>query len=134
MPKSEIRNKIHASQIHDFSGLVRHRGISPTDIDGYIDYNGNAFLIMEGKHIRAAECTGQKLALKNLADAINNAGKLACAIIYEHQASKGQDIKVAECIVSEVYWRGRWVGESKRTVLAFIQAFEDYAYSQGVRI
>ena len=134
MPRGKIRNKLHALQVNDFSGLVRHRGITPTDIDGYIDYNGNAFLIMEGKHIRAAECTGQKLALKNLVDAINEAGKLACAIIYEHRIGDGQDIDVAGCLVLQVYWKGSWRKESNRTVLQFVEAFENYAYSQGIKI
>jgi len=36
-------------QLISFEGLERHRKITPTDIDGLIDYAGNAFFYMECK-------------------------------------------------------------------------------------
>jgi len=134
MPKGVIKYRKRALQVNDFSGLVRHRGITPTDIDGYIEYNGVAFLFMEGKHKNAAECYGQKLAFKHLVDAINGTEKIACAIVYIHETHSYEDVDVSTCLVSEVYWKGMWFSENKRTVIEFIESFEQYARDQGLKI
>ena len=46
--RGKIRNENHAKQLNDFSGLLRRRGITPTDIDGLIDYSGRAFIHWKG--------------------------------------------------------------------------------------
>jgi hypothetical protein len=134
MPRGVITFRQRALQINDFSGLVRHRNITPTDIDGYLDYNGVAFLFMEGKHVNAKRSYGQRRSFENLCNAIIAGGRLACALIYTHEVPVGEDIDVSLCIVDEAYWCGKWVKDGKRTVKEFISAYEDYAEYQGFKI
>jgi hypothetical protein len=134
MPRGVITYRKRALQINDFSGLIRHRGITPTDIDGFIDYAGVAFLFMEGKHTNAKIPLGQKLSFKHLCDAIINGGRLACAIIYTHNTGVEQDVDVANCMVKEAYWAGKWRLVADRTVKQFIESYEDYAEMQGFKI
>lgn len=47
--RGEIKFIDRYKQLISYEGLERHRKITPTDIDGVIDYNGNAFIFLEGK-------------------------------------------------------------------------------------
>lgn len=63
-----IRNREYAKQLKDFSGL-RYGKITPTDIDGFLDFGDQLFVVVEGKHAGSAIQTGQRLALERLVDA-----------------------------------------------------------------
>jgi len=45
--RGTIRNATSALQLRDYSGLCWDR-ITPTDIDGLIDFGGRAFVLFEG--------------------------------------------------------------------------------------
>ena len=68
LDRGEIKHKDRARQLLMFSGMIRRRGITPTDLDGIIDYNGKAFVLLEGKFHGAPFLKGQKLALENIVD------------------------------------------------------------------
>lgn len=133
MPRGVINQRERSLQVNDFSGLLRRRGITPTDLDGYIDYSGNAFLFLEGKSKGVNLSIGQRLCFEHLVDALDMAGKFSCAIVYEHVSMPSEDIDVASCIVSKAYFRGKWVNQN-RSVLSFINSFEIYAESLGIKI
>ena len=61
MSESLIRNRDYMRQIKDFSGL-RFGKISPTDIDGFLDFGNSLFIFVEMKHGDARIPYGQKLA------------------------------------------------------------------------
>ena len=42
-----IRNRQFAQQLRDFSGL-RFGKITPTDIDGFMDFGDRLFVVLEG--------------------------------------------------------------------------------------
>lgn len=134
MSKGVIQHRKRALQINDFSGLVRHRGITPTDLDGCLDYRGSAFLFMEGKFQDAPTPIGQKRFLENLCNAVLDGGKFACAIIYTHNAPSSKDVNVASSIVKEVFWDRAWGLEGGRTVKQFISSYEAYLLNIGLRI
>jgi len=134
MLKGVIKYRARALQVNDFSGLVRHRGITPTDLDGCLDYRGQAFIFMEGKFQDAPTPKGQKMFLENLCNAVLNGGKFACAIIYTHNAPSSKDIDVASAIVKEVFWDRQWGLENERTVKQFITAYEKYLMKIGLKI
>lgn len=69
-----------------FEGMESDRGITPTDIDGFTDYKGNAALIQELKVFGAPFEYGQRTALENFVKTYKQAGKVACAVLYEHVA------------------------------------------------
>ena len=102
--KDELKYKSRARQINSFLGLIRRRNITPTDIDGIIDYNGKAFIILEGKHSDAELPKGQRMALENLANAILDGNKRVVVIVFRHHVHDvNDDIIVSKQNVSELY-------------------------------
>lgn len=134
--RGKITNKDRASQLNDFSGLVRHRRITPTDIDGMIDYYGNAFLFFEGKLDGAEFKTGQRIALEHICDAIESAGKPAWCLLYGHSTDASEDVDVANCYVTARYNSGTWTNYDvhKYTVIQHIELFENYCVSKRIPI
>lgn len=102
-----IQNKKYAKQINDFSGL-RYKNITPTDIDGFIDFGNKKFVFIETKFKGAKLPYGQKLALKRLCDSCN---KDAVLIVAEHETDG--DIDVGGCFVREYRYKNKWTVQFK---------------------
>lgn len=124
---SSSRGKIHyaarAKQLHDFSGLS-YGAITPTDIDGFIDFGGIAFALIEVKFADAPLPYGQRLALENAGKSFTLAGKFNCVIIARHNvADTSQTIEVSDCIVSEAFYFDAWLTVKPQTVREFIDRF-----------
>ena len=105
--RGKIRNRKYASQIRDFAGL-KYGKITPTDIDGLIDFGNKAFIFIETKYIDSEIPYGQKLAIERVVDAISKNGKYALGIIAEHNNTWNEEIDVANAIVLEYRWKGSW--------------------------
>jgi len=106
MPKrGEVNNRDFATQIRDFSGLL-FGTITPTDIDGLIDFHNKLFVLMEFKYKDTPLPRGQQLAIERLVDLIFASGKLGIGIIAYH--STDGDIDCALCTVREYRWKKRW--------------------------
>lgn len=124
-----------AKQLMLFDGLVRHRGISPTDIDGLIDYNGNAFILLEGKLAGTPLLYGQKMAIENLSKAIIDGGKECVALVFEHQTKASEDIIIKNCLVREVYSLGYWRNpKSNISVIQAVELLEEYFKGKKIDI
>ena len=78
-----IQNPERARQIIDFSG-IRFKNITPTDIDGLIEYKNIAYVLMEFKHREAEMPHGQSLALTRMVDDFDRQGKYATLLVCEH--------------------------------------------------
>lgn len=100
-----IYNRSRATQVRNFSGL-RWNNITPTDIDGFIDFGGKAFVLMEFKHGSAQLLFGQKLAIERMVDTWSAAGVNAIALIARHNDTG--DIDCANSIVVECRWQRHW--------------------------
>lgn len=106
-----IRNRQYATQVIDYSGL-RFGNITPTNIDGQLDFGGKLFITLEYKYRGATLPTGQRKHLEYVA---NNSVKPWYVIVAEH-TSDG-DIDAASATVVEAYYnynrRRRWksIGE-----------------------
>lgn len=100
-----IRNRTHAAQLRLFEGL-RWGSITPTDVDGLIDFGGEAFVFIEVKHEGAGLPLGQRLALERLTDLINGTGVPCVTLVATHVSDT--DIMVADCLVAEYRFRGQW--------------------------
>ena len=98
-----IKNRNYATQIKDFSGL-RYGKITPTDIDGFIDFGNKLFIFMETKFKESLLPYGQRLALERLVD--NGTVAYSLGIISEHETS--EDIDMANCVVREIRWKKTW--------------------------
>lgn len=105
----EDRGKIHhreqATRIKDYSGL-RYGKITPTDIDGFLDFNNNVFIFLEIKKGQSLPPYGQRLALERLCDACEKSGKSSLVLIASHDADG--DIDAANLPVVQIRHHGKW--------------------------
>jgi len=77
--------------------------ITPTDIDGLLDYNGRAFVYLEGKLIGKTTEGGQRYAMQNMVTSHWKAGHPSMALIYEHDIPVSEQIPVAYCFTRMIY-------------------------------
>lgn len=103
--RGKIQHEEYARRIVDFSGM-RYGNITPTDIDGVIEYRDTRIVFFEFKYGNAPIPNGQKMALERIVDNCANAGKLAILCICRHKAPEGQHIDAAQSLVSDVYIGG----------------------------
>jgi hypothetical protein len=116
-----IRNREQASQIKDYSGL-KFGKITPTDIDGMIEYHDKGMIFLEIKYKDADMPYGQKLALERLCDFLNQAGKPTIVIVASHESD--EDIDVANTIVKKYRWNYEWKDcPGNRTTRSLIESF-----------
>lgn len=126
--KGVIINRKRAKQLIDYS-RVRFGNITPTDIDGFIDYRGECFVIIEYKLGNKALPPGQRRAFENLA---NNSVKPLLVIVAEHKViDTEKDIEAGSCMVREAYWSGKWHKYQGKTVTELIRAWLGFAGSYG---
>ena len=108
MDRGKIIHRERAKQINDFSGL-RFDNITPTDIDGIIEYKGKKYIIIELKLVGAEELPfGQKLALERMCDDFVSAGKEAVVLVGVHDTKPEEDVDVASCDVVLVRRNKKW--------------------------
>lgn len=127
----EVRGRIiyrdRKRQIITFEN-VRYGKITPTDIDGSMDYHGDVFCFIEVKYGDAKVKRGQKEHLRCLVDRLHEAGCEAVAVVVQHDvANPEEDVDVASCIVREEYFDGEWRQCGTRTLKDFIDGFFAYA-------
>ena len=105
--RGKIQNRLRSQQIIDFSG-IRYKNITPTDIDGFFEKAGKAFVFYEYKLQGAEIPKGQELALTRIVDGLSVAGKTAVLFICRHnEINPVNDIKAANAIVEKIYWQGK---------------------------
>lgn len=108
--RGKIKNPKRKQQINDFSGLIYGK-ITPTDIDGLIEYKNKAYIFIEVKYNDALLPYGQKLALERLVKDTATNGKRSIAIIAQHDVSNtNESIFVSECKVRATFLdeRNQW--------------------------
>ena len=97
--RGKINNPARAKQLHDFTGL-RFKNITPTDIDGFVEFKDTLFVLMEAKFNGAELPYGQRLAIERLCKALQKAGKITAALVLTHNAYVDEEINFAGCVVS----------------------------------
>ena len=117
--RGEIYDRDRAAQIRDFSGL-RWGNITPTDIDGLIEYHNTCYILMEAKYNGADIPFGQKLALTRM---IDDWQKPAILFLCSHDTPIGTDIDMATTMVSEFYFNGEWKTVKERPLKYMIDLF-----------
>jgi hypothetical protein len=136
--RAEINHLDRFKQSLAFSGMIRHRNISPTDIDMFYDYNGKAFVYGEGKAEERYNTVGleygQRKALENLVNSNARAGHKAIAIIFTHQSKSDELIYVKDKPVREIYFEGVWSKCNGKTVIEVVDRFERYCKNLKIEI
>lgn len=116
--RGEIVHRDRARQILDFSGMSFDYKITPTDIDGLIEYRNKCFIFFEVKYKNGDEIApflfGQRLALERI---IDNLDKPAILFVASHTiADSNNDINAAECVIELYYWHHNWHETNGRVV------------------
>lgn len=118
--RGEIHNRDRAKQLINFSGL-RYGTITPTDIDGQIEFHGKCFVYIELKYKDTPIPDGQKKALMQDVD---NHNKPTILIIGTHNIPPERDIDASICVVREYYSKGKWYKPKKSfTIKKLIDEF-----------
>jgi hypothetical protein len=105
--RGEIDNRERAKQLRNFGGL-RYGNITPTDIDGLIEYKNIAYVIIETKFGDTQLPLGQSIALERLCDDLQNY-KHTILIISKHNHPVNEDIDLANSIVVKYRWMKKWI-------------------------
>ena len=105
--RGKIQYRGRAQQIIDFSGL-RYKNITPTDIDGFVEYQDKGFIFIEIKTAGAKMPRGQRVALERLCRCCANDGKQAFIILGSHTTAVGSDVIAADCTVENVFYDNKW--------------------------
>ena len=96
------KNEKRGRQLLLFDGL-KYGSITPTDIDGLIEYRNYLWLIYEAKFAGKDVPQGQRVALERLIRNIRIAKKHGIAMIVEHKVqSTASDVYLKDCMVREL--------------------------------
>ena len=107
--RGKIRHRDWARRLRDFSGL-RFGMITPTDIDGFIDYRNEIFFLIEVKKECAEMPRGQELALERLCDATIRGGVRSFVLVASYRPGPDidEDIDVANARLMRVRMDCTW--------------------------
>lgn len=105
--RGRIRNPERAAQLRDFSAL-RYGNITPTDVDGLLEFSDKLYVFLEFKLGGAPMDYGQRLCFERVCDALATAEKIFVAIVAEHDTPIGQQIDCAQAKVRSYYQDGQW--------------------------
>lgn len=115
-----FRNREHAQQLKIFDGLQWGK-LSPTDLDGIIEFGNRLWVIIEVKYNNAPLPRGQALLLERLTDALQSPERVAACLVGTHHAYHA-DIYIAECVVSKYRYQGAWhIPKERITIQAAIE-------------
>ncbi len=104
--RGAVYNRSRAKQLRDFTGL-RFGRITPTDIDGLIEYQDRKYVIIEAKYGEYPLPDGQYLALKRLCDDLQKL-KPTILVVARHYFPPDCDVDYATCEVDEYRFCGKW--------------------------
>ncbi len=125
--RGKIINREYALRINDFTGL-RYGSITPTDIDGFVEFQDKLYIIFEGKYKNSEMPYGQRLALERLCDSIGKGGKPCFLILASYtEFNKNGDIDFAKCQVINYRFKKKWRSPKKPiTVRGVIDILYEY--------
>ena len=127
MQRGAIRNKKCARILRDFTGLQFEYGITPTDVDGYVEFGDKTFIFIEAKYKDTQIYKGQRLALERLCDVVSES-RHSLLILASHNVSPEDNIPVDYANIRVVKFRHKkeWrKPSSPLTVRQLIDFFRD---------
>ncbi len=126
--RGEIYNRNRAKQLITFKGLEFKNHMTPTDVDGLLEYDNRAYVGYEAKLNGNPLPGGQRLAFERICNDLRKCGKPVTWIIATHdKANPDEDIDAAESRVVEYYANSGWRHPTKEfTTRGFIEKFLEY--------
>ena len=124
-----IRSRDELRQVVNFAGL-EYGNITPTDIDGVLEFQDKVVVFMEAKYGGREPPLGQKLALERLCNNCLTAGKRSIVLVARHDTLG--EIMLSVCEVFLVYVNGQWRPPFRcLTVREAIDSFLASAHGRG---
>ena len=108
--RGKIRNRDFVPE-KDFSGL-RYDKITPTDLDGFVEFADQVFVFIELKYRDSTMKTGQRMAFERLCDVCWRDGKYVMGIVARYEEG-GKVVAVAPLPVVQYRFHGKWVFPKK---------------------
>lgn len=125
MRRGEIRNVARSQQVNNFKYL-RYGKITPTDLDGLIEYKDLAYVLIEVKYQDAPLPFGQRLALKRMVKDLSF-NKKAIAIVCEHNITNAEEqVDVANCDVREIILSDEMTWRKTRDVMKVKELIDSF--------
>lgn len=103
--RGKIRNRDFVPE-KDFSGL-RYGKITPTDLDGFVEFDDQVFVFIELKYRDSEMKKGQRVALERLCDVCWRDGKYTVLIVARYEEG-GKVVDVAPLPVVQYRFQGQW--------------------------
>lgn len=133
------RGEVYSGELFEqkllFSGMNYHRNITPTDIDLFLDFNGELFIYGEAKKAPAKLTTGQKKALTHLVDSHTTAGHKAIAFFFQHNISAPEPVFAKNQEVIAYYMDGSWnCPKEKTTVHELINKMINWCKKKNINL
>lgn len=100
-----------------FTGLVYERGISPTDIDGVLDFGGKLFIVFELKYLDADLPQGQRIALERICDGLQRGGSESWVLVGWHVVPSEEPAEAGDATLSEYRVNGEWMAAQRHISL-----------------
>lgn len=121
--RGTIQFRERAKQLIDYSCL-RYGNITPTDIDGLVEYKDKAYVFIEIKYENAEMPKGQRIAIERLINDLSKCGKPVAGFLCEHYISDcEEDVDAAKAIVRSLYFNSTWYPDGKRTLKAAMDSY-----------
>lgn len=103
-PRGVVRSEERARQLLRFDGM-EFGTITPTDIDGLIEYRNKCYVFYEAKYNGSGIPCGQRLAIERICNDLQKT-KPAIALLVTHESDG--DIYLADTLVEAWYHKGEW--------------------------
>jgi len=112
---ADSNNRERARQIISFEGMKRRSNLSPTDIDGYQEYNARLFIFSEGKVVGNESPMGQEISFESICDVFyyadslsmkyenKHSNRVAFVLIYEHDTPVEEDVIMKDQYVVDTF-------------------------------
>lgn len=107
MCRGVIQHPERACQVIDFSG-IRYANMTPTNIDGLLEYGNKAVILYEYKMGGVEMPKGQELALTRAVTNLTHDDKSAILLLCRHNCPPEESIDGAGSIVDRIFYKGRW--------------------------
>ena len=108
MPNATVYNPQKLNRKVLFRGCEFGYNTYPTDFDAVFNVRGEINIIVDAKEAGKDPVFGQTITYINMSKAIESGGTPAYVIWVEHSPND-TEIKLADCIVSLVWHRGKWI-------------------------
>jgi len=88
---------------------MRVEKITPTDLDGLVEFHNKGYFLIELKLDGVLMPKGQEIAIERLCDDLVRVKPKTIAVVARHETPLGRDIDCKSAIVDAVRECGRWI-------------------------